>query len=221
MYYYTDENGMIHMSETSENLQESYQEVFPYEASETVSSGNNVNYDDILDYVEQNFNPDPFITDNNIVTYDDMIDLLAAIPGYNVYPNTTAVNVFTDVLNGVNGNIGYVILSGADTNSTYLYYSKKYTVSGQNITLQNPVTFCNYYQYRPSTNAAYIYTYNVSTIGDTSFNITNQLVYTNILDGYPDVLPYKQRETYSIFFLIGLAILIIMGFIISRQKRVR
>lgn len=213
MYYSIDpDTGLIISSESSDILPEPYQEVFPEDSFDTVSSG------DIYPVPLPTIDPDQFISDNNLVTQDDMIDLLASIPGYNVYPNVTAVSIFTDVLNNVDGHVGYVILSGSDTNTTNLYYSSHYTVSGNTIVLQSPVTFCNYYQYRPTSSSNYIYTYSVSSIGETSFTLTNQLVYTNLLDGYPDVLPYKQRETYSLFFVIAFALLLLFIILFVRNR---
>lgn len=213
MYYSIDpDTGLIISSESSDILPDSYQEVFPENASDTVSSGDI--YLDPLPTID----PDQFISDNNLVTQDDMIDLLASIPGYNVYPNVTAVSIFTDVLNNTDGHVGYVILSGSDTNTTNLYYSSHYTVTGNTIVLQSPVTYCNYYQYRPTSSSNYIYTYSVSSIGETSFTLTNQLVYTNLLEGYPDVLPYKQRETYSLFFVIAFALLLLFIILFVRNR---
>lgn len=221
MYYSTDENGNIIMSESSDILPEEYQEIFPSFApgSDYVTSGD----------ISSSFSSDEFSDENphqseqdlsgyDFVTYDDMIDLLALVPGYNVYPSTAAVNVFEDVLNGLNHNIGYIILSGSDTNTTLLYYSDKFIVTGSSIVLSSPVTQCTYYQYRPTSSSNFVYTYSVSTLGDTTFNVTNQLVYTNLLNGYPDVLPYKQKETYSLFFVISFALFVLLIFFMRHIK---
>lgn len=216
MYYSIDPiTGLIITSESSDILPDPYQEVFPEDISDifedTVSDG-----DSYIPY--PTIDPDEFISDNDLVTHDDLIDMLALIPGYNVYPNTTAVSIFSDVLNNIDGHIGYVIISGSDTNTTNLYYSSHYTVSGKTIVLQSPVTYCNYYQYRPTSSSNYIYTYSVSSIGETSFNLTNQLVYTNLLEGYPDVLPYKQREIYSLFYVIAFALLLLFIILFVRNR---
>lgn len=196
MFYSVDEDGNIIMSDSIDILPEVYKDAFS-DLDDNVSSG------------DETFTSD----------LDFFIDLLANIPSYNVYPNTNAVNVFSYVLNSVDGNIGYVLLSGSDTNSTYLYYSNDFIIDGNNITLLSPVTFCNYYSYRPTSSSNYIYTYNVSVIGDTSFNITNQLVYTNLLDGYPDLIPYKSRDSYSLIFIIALFLALLFFAIIKNTKR--
>lgn len=142
----------------------------------------------------------------SVFSYDALFDVLANVPGYTIYPSTQAVSVLTDVLNGIDGNVYYVIISGVDTNDTYLYYSSSFSSSGNIITLLSPVTRCRYYSYRPSSNSSYLYTYTVDNLGDTSFTLTNQLIYTNILDGYPDVIPYKQKSSYSFLVLISIFI---------------
>lgn len=210
MYYSVDENGNIIMSDSSDILPDEFQAVFPESASDTVSPGDfssSAPSDRLVPVIPEDY-----------VSYDDMIDLLALVPGYNVYPSAAAVSVFEDVLNGLPRNIGYVILSGSDTYSTYLYYSDKYSVSGSSVFLSSPVTFCTYYQYRPTTSSSWVYTYTVNTIGDTSFNITNQLVYTNLLEGYPDVLPYKQKETYSLFYIIAFSLLVLFLIFVIRIR---
>lgn len=224
MYYGNDADGNIVMSTDSGILPDVYQDLFPSQAPDSVSDGDafidvtqSPDSGDGIPDSEENSSPVDFPS-FDFVTYDDLIDLMAAIPGYNVYPNTSAVNVFSDVLNGVSGSVGYVILSGADTNSTYLYYSNKYSVSGKTVTLYSPVTYCNYYSYRPSSSSSYIYTYTVSTIGDTSFTFSNQLAYTNLLDGYPDVLPFKQKETYSLFFIIAFSLLVLFLIMVVRYR---
>lgn len=203
MFYSVDADGNIIMSESVDILPDVYVDIFT-----TVDE-------------EQSFVvvPESSVSPGDLLTYDGLYDLLAAIPGYNVYPNTAAVNVFTDVLNGVEGNFGYVILSGSDSNSTYLYYSADFEVSGRSITLFSPVTFCNYYSYRPTSSSSYVYTYTVSTLGDISFTVSNQLIYTNLLDGYPDVLPYKSRETYLLFFIIALSIMLVLFSLLKNSKR--
>lgn len=213
MYYGNDSEGNIVMSDSSDILPDEFQAVFPDSASDTVSAGDfsTPAPTDLTDSFIPVF-PDDY------VSYEDMVDLLALVPGYNVYPSAAAVSVFEDVLNGLPRNIGYVILSGSDTYSTYLYYSDKYSVSGSSVFLSSPVTFCTYYQYRPTTSSSWVYIYTVNTIGDTSFNISNQLVYTNLLEGYPDVLPYKQKETYSLFYIIAFSLLVLFLIFVIRVR---
>lgn len=192
MYYSTDENGHIIMSEDIDILPSEYQDLF---TEESVSSG-------------------------DFLSYDDLVDFLAAIPSYNVYPNISAVEVFSHVLNSIDYNIGYIILSGSDSNSTYLYYSKNFSVSGNVISLFSPVTFCNYYSYRPTSSSSYIYTYSVNTVSDVTFTLTNQLVYTNLIEGYPDLIPFKSRDSYSIMIICCILIFLIFAKIFMSKRKV-
>lgn len=213
MYYDLDENGNFIMSSSSEILPDVYQDIFPasldqedYVNFETVSGGDLFGQSSILD----NTDSSGFYMDypSYIQSLDYLYDTLANIPSYTVFPNTAAVSVFRDVLNGVDDNIGYVILSGADTYSTYLYYSSNFSVSGSSITLSAPVKLCTYYQYRTSTSSPWMYTYTVQDIGESVFNLSNQLVYTNIIDGYPDLIEYKSVSSYSLLFICAASTLI-------------
>lgn len=216
MYYGVDENGNIISSESSEILPEEYQEVFPEVAPmpETVSQGDTPEYyplpDNFLDFMDSVSSGDLVgqFADQlpSTLSQDELIDLLAAIPGYSVFPNQTAVTVFTSVLNGLDKNVKYLIVSGSDTNYTYLYYGKNITLNGNVLVFNSPYTVCTYYQYRPSTSSAWQYLYTVSdrTSGSDTFTFNNTLVYTNIREGYPDVIPYKSRESYSFLFIIVL-----------------
>lgn len=188
MFYIVDDDGNIIMSDDMS--------LFPDE------------YEDLLKLIDSD--EELTVSSGDELSYDYLVDLFAYIPGYNVYPNTNAVNVFEYVVNSLDGHFGYVVLSGADTNSTYLYYSKDFEVIGNVIYLYAPVTFCNYYSYRPSSSSSYVYTYTVNTVSDVNFTLSNQLVYTNLMDGYPDLLPYKSNESYS--FLIIIAFLVFMCF---------
>lgn len=123
--------------------------------------------------------------------FDDFIELYAA--QYNIYPNTSAVNVFDFVLDGLSYVPGYVILSGSDSSSAYLYYAEDYDVNGNQIVLYSPVTQCSYY--RSYVGSSYNYFYNVSSVGQQTFNVGNQLIYTNLVEGYPDVCPLPENSS--------------------------
>lgn len=140
--------------------------------------------------------------------YDDLIEALASVPSYNIYPNTTAVQVYELVLDSLDENVGYFIASGSSSSDVYLYYSEKYTVSGNTLTLQSPVTQCRYYTYRASSSSSTEYRYNVTTLSDISITLSNQLVYTNLKDGYPDVMSYKKNESYSMIVTCAICALI-------------
>lgn len=251
MVYGVDENGDIVMSENQEILPEEQQGLFPEELPPQIGDSESFEDSADLDVpvntgtgnsVSINL-PDGTIVDNttgdiNIVApeydyqalgqaladsidYNDLVELLSNVPTYTVFPNTSAVNVLQKVLNGVDGHFGYVVLSGSDTYQTHLYYSDEYVVSGKQITLQSPVTHCYYYQYRPSSSSSWVYTYTVSNEGDMSFNLSNQLVYTNLLEGYPDLIDYKERNSYDFKFIVTLGIIFIVVLMFSSRFRAR
>lgn len=217
MYYGNDENGDIIFGEDSSVLPEEFQEVFP----EVPPEGTPVSSDEFSQFADYVSGGDlaSDLTDSIVealefpepLSGDELYDLLALIPGYNVFPNTSAVTVFERVLNGLDGNIKYLILSGSNTEYTYLYYGTSVDVSGSTITFSAPYTLCTYYQYRPNTSSAWQYYYTVQqrTSGTDYFNLTNQLVYTNIVDGYPDLVPYKSRESFSIYIIISICALLL------------
>lgn len=209
MYYSTDQDGNIIFSNSSDILPDQYQEVFPDFSDEIFSSDLDEFFESVSDgdaeIPSSSVNNQYFISASPEFDYDYLYDMLAAIPQYNLYPNATAVNIFTQVLNHLDHPVGYVITAGSSSADTYLYFSDSYEVSGSTITLKSPVTQCRYYYY--TQNSTSYYTYNVSTIGtDETVSLSNRLVFTNLKDGYPDVIPYKQKESYS--FLVSTALLV-------------
>lgn len=229
MYYGVDDNGFIVASPENDVLDTSISDLYPESASDLPVSDMQKEANSFLPSVSSG---DPVLPDTpqgdapallpegvvysvgNVVSYDDLIDALAAVTEYNVYPNANAVAVFTQVLNGVDEDVGYFILSGPDTYQTHLYYSPDFTVSGNTLTLTGSVTHCYYYQYRPSSSSAWQYTYQVNTVGDTSTTLGGHLVYTNMAEGYPDVIPYKSKESYHVLYSVPL--LILFGFLAAR-----
>lgn len=155
------------------------------------------------------------------ISYDDLVDVLANVPSYSVFPNTSAVSVMQDVLNGIDGHFGYFVVSGSTSTEVDLYYAKKYDVVGRTITLYAPVTHCKYFQYRPTASSSYLYTFSVSDSGDTSVTLMEQLAYTNLIDGYPDLIPYKQRNLYDYNFMIVMCIIIVMLMMFSSRFRAK
>lgn len=223
MYYYVDENGKLVSTESVYDLPEDFQDLFPetpppqigdtqFDAPVTGSSNSvspqinivtpKIDYQELADALSES------------AFFDSLVDTFANVPSYTVFPNTSAVAVMQDVLNGVNGQVGYFVVAGSTSSEVDMYYSKDYDVSGSVITLYSPVTHCKYYSYRPSGSTSTIYTYTVSDLGDTSVNLTNQLVYTNLVSGYPDLIPYKQRNLYDFNFLAtaGIVLLALMTF---------
>lgn len=227
MYYGLDENGNLVSSGDSSVLPEEFQDLFPESASDLPGPSSNI-FDELysdsvssgdLDSVSSGFISDSF----NFITYDDLVEALALVPGYNVYPNTAAVNIFDGVFRSAGSSVDYLILSGSDTSSTVMYYAEDSSVTGKSITLKSPVTVCNYYSSRSGTTTYYYYT--VGTTGDITFNVSNQLVYTNLLNGYPS-LPSDQRgigrnlgkSDMLSFVSIMLISVILVKLIIHRKK---
>lgn len=134
---------------------------------------------------------------------------LAAVNGYEIYPNTQAVNVFTDVLNNIEGDFGYVIISDSSTYTTHLYYSRDYDTSSGSLELRAPVTHCVYSQYRNNSSSPWRYTYTVSDTSDVSFSPTTELIYTNLKSGYPNVVPYKQHTSYFFDLVVAVSVVFI------------
>lgn len=191
--------------------EESNSQTIPGDVSSDTSNlipeeDNSLTIDDMFSVSSGDIPPEIHIDYSEPIDYDYLYDLLAAIPQYNLYPNATAVNIFTQVLNGLDKNVHYVISAGSISGDTYLYYSKDVNVSGNTITLKSPVTQCRYYYY--TQNSTTNYTYNVIVLNsDQTISLSNRLVYTNVVEGYPDVIPYKSKESFSIgvcgFILVG------------------
>lgn len=212
MYYGNDENGNIIFSDQNSVLPEEYQTIFPENYSDiSVSSGDPQTSSSNSGSVQYNYYA---LSGGQNISYDDLAEVLANVPAYNVYPNVSAVNVFQQVLNGLTEDVGYFVISGSDTYSTYLYYSPDYTVSGNTIVLQGDVKQCFYHQYRPSSSSTWLYTYTVSDVGEQSVSVSNGLIYTNLIDGYPDLIPYKQKESYNLLFSIP--VILIATFLINK-----
>lgn len=189
----------------------------------TVSGNDLVYIEDEENFVEESDNVSSgqiniIVPTSDPFDFNNLYDTLANVPGFTVYPSTQSVSVFTDVLNGLDSSVGYVIMAGGDSNDNYMYYSERYNYVGNTITLFSPVTMCRYYSYRPSNVSSYLYTYNVTTTGDTSIDLTNFLIYTNIVDGYPDVIPYKSKESYNVFIVIVFLFVLLILFISRRRS---
>lgn len=221
MYYGIDEYGNIVSSEDSSILSEEYQAVLPSTPPEADTDVVVSDVDGSSDVTDSPLDGDQVIetsTGDTIIIqqmqpsdgidYDELIEALASVPSYTIYPSTSAVTVFTDVLNGLDSNVGYFLFAGQSSSDVYLYYSNDYSVSGKTINLYGDVVACHYSTYRPSTSSSIQYLYQVSNPGDTTVTVTNQLVYTNLLEGYPDIIPFKQKQSYSLTFAIALSLIL-------------
>lgn len=191
-WYDVDENGMI---VSSGDVSTQYGDIFTaFSPDEPIdsSSGNSISQSDMEEYIQT------LLSDYN----DGLIQTMANMPNQTVvYPNTTAVNVWSYVLSGLNQRVGYVAVSGSNSNTNvsvddYLYYAADYIVNGKTITLKSPVTVCHYYVYRTSSNTSYLYTYNTQIFNDDySISLSSNLAYTNLVDGYPDLLGSSKHLT--------------------------
>lgn len=221
MYYGLDENGNIIMGDTSDILDDPvYQELFPFYPPGSVSSSDLV--DDDFFYDSSVSSGDFVLPPSYLIDYDLLAETLATVPSYTVYPNTSAVNVFNNVFIGLPSKVDYVVVSGSDSSSAYMYYTLSgYSISGNTITLNSPVVQCSYYSQRVNTNTYYYYTTN--EIGDTTFTLGNQLVYTNLIESYPN-LPSDSRKTghslaFDLIFPIASSLIVSIVFInISRRR---
>lgn len=237
MYYGVDENGHIIADFSSDVLPSEYIDLYPDDArdlpvadlygsdQEIVSQDpGSVSSGDPLSgfYPQQGVFTASANGVSGVISYDDFIDALAAVSSYNIYPPEAAVTCFVRTLNGVDRHVGYFVVSGPDTYSSYLYYSDNYSVSGSTITLSGDVTCAYYHQYRTTTSQPWQYTYTVSHPGTTSVTLGTNLVYTNLVEGYPDLIPYKSKESYTLLFMIPLLIvfLAISGYFAIRRNHV-
>ena len=153
---------------------------------------------------------------SDYVSVDDLYQLMANIPSYAVYPNTTAVDIFSKVLksSAIHSDVKYVVVAGNNSDA-YLYYSDVAVVNGKSVTFKSPVTQVHYYSTR---NSGYNteYHYSVSQTGDQSVTLSDQLVYTNTIAGYPDI---KDRSVSSLYSLISFAfLLLVVLFLFLRKK---
>lgn len=181
-------------------------------------SGNDVSFPSDSPPVEQIIN---YTVEQNLdFDYETLVEQLERTALYTIYPNAQAVAVYRDVLNSYDGDFGYVLTSGTSSSDVYLYVSRDYTVSGSQIVLQYPVTVHRYYTYRPSSSSSTQYRYEVSrNVGQQSFNLGTTLVYTNLKDGYPDIMPYKRNFSYFSVYFIMFILFLLFGLFLVKNRR--
>lgn len=222
MYIYDEELGVVSVDNT-EQLEGEYDETVISDLEDILQSEESIPSDTVSSEEDILIPPvvevPVYTAPDDYLTSDQLIEALAAIPSYNIFPNTQAVNVFSDVLDHLDYNPYYVIVSGSDSYYTHLYYSKEASVSGSTISLLGDVTHCQYYQYRPSSSSSWSYRYAVFHEGQVDVTLSTQLAYTNMIDGYPDVLPYKQKTTFSISVLIAILLLVLCIMFIFKNRR--
>lgn len=210
MYYYVDENGLLQET-THPDDSMPYFDVYQ-DYGVLTGSSNSVSSGDV--YV---FNYTYPTVSSNSMSYDDYISAIADHPAYAIYPAEAAVRVFSDVIKGEPNHVFYVVLSGGQSSDAYLYYSDDFLLQGNTITLLDSVTVCRYYRYRYNGTSSYEYRYEVSSTSNVSFNLSNQLAYTNCVSGYPVLEDYKSRDSYSMLWII-LVVLLILLYCIRRKK---
>lgn len=181
-------------------------------------SGNDVSLPSDVPPVEQIIN---YTIEQNLdFDYETLVEQLERTALYTIYPNAQAVAVYRDVLNSYDGDFGYVLSSGTSSSDVYLYVSRDYTVSGSQIVLQYPVTVHHYYTYRPSSSSSTQYRYEVSqNVGQQFFNLNTALVYTNLKEGYPDILPYKRNFSYFSVYFIMFILFLVFGLLLVKNRR--
>lgn len=181
-------------------------------------SGNDVSLPDDSPTVEQIIN---YTIEQNLdFDYGTLVEQLERTALYTIYPNVQAVAVYRDVLNSYDGDFGYVLSSGSSSSDVYLYVSRDYAVSGDQVVLQYPVTVHRYYTYRPSSSSFTQYRYEVSyNAGQQSFNLGTSLIYTNLKEGYPDILPYKRNFSYFSVYFIMFVLFLVFGLLLIKNRR--
>lgn len=181
-------------------------------------SGNDVSLPDDSPTVEQIIN---YTIEQNLdFDYGTLVEQLERTALYTIYPNAQAVAVYRDVLNSYDGDFGYVLSSGTSSSDVYLYVSRDYAVSGDQVVLQYPVTVHRYYTYRPSSSSSTQYRYAVSyNSGQQSFNLGTSLIYTNLKEGYPDILPYKRNFSYFSVYFIMFVLFLVFGLLLIKNRR--
>lgn len=151
----------------------------------------------------------------SVVDYDDLVEALASVSTPAIYPSSTAVQVFGYALDSYKDYRYYAIVPGSSASDVYMYTADDYTLSGSTVTLTGDVTAHRYYTYRPSTSSTTQYLYTVTSSPEVSFSLGSTLVYTNTVEGYPDIYTQEQHNqpTYVKWFLIlGFVIFILMLF---------
>lgn len=218
---YTEIDGVIYQIDEDGNILDADTAVFPVDIGDvpeaTESSEDLIEPLDPTEASEVSTEaPDPPIVVYEIP--DDMIDALVSISTPSIYPSTSAVQIFQYVLQSYKDYKYYVIVPGSSSSDVYMYVADDATVSGSTISLSGDVWQCRYYTYRPSTSSSTQYLYSLTSYGDVSFTPSGSLIYTNALEGYPDIYPELQysNQQYPLFFLV---IGIIIMFIILFKRR--
>lgn len=197
---------------------ESQNELLSTYSSLSVSSSPSVPME-IMDSISQ-IQSDNASISNQLQQLSDDIEVLSAASTAS-YPSASFVDVFRMVLQSLPSNTKYYVFSGSDSTEAYLYYSKNGGHANGNIlTLDSDITICRFYRYRPSSSSAWQYHYSVSTQGSgDSLDTTGYLVYTNLLEGYPDLLSQVERDHSSLpnLFIVVPLILIALFTIIRRK----
>lgn len=144
--------------------------------------------------------------------YDGLIDALASVSTPSIYPSTAAVTVFQYALQSYENYRYYAIIPGTSTSDVYLYTADDFSVSGSTVTLTGDVKVHRYYTYRPGSSSSTQYLYQVSSSGDVSFSLGSTLIYTNTMEGYPDIYPESEfkQPVYSRWLLIAVFVILVL-----------
>lgn len=225
MYYSTDDSGHIILVSHDE-LPESQQAAIPDDAEPKVVEyeGNLIDFTSssqpfVVQEVTNYMIPDDYVSVSDMQSLTDTIvsseefqealqsveERLAASQ-YPIYLSSNFVSVFDYVLDGLPVGTPYVIVQGSDSYTASMFYAEpfQYDVSGSSIVLHGPVTQCRLYRVQSGGSYSYNYYYQVSTTGDMTFSTgSNTLLYTNLVEGYPDLCPIDSGVSNYGFVILG------------------
>lgn len=159
-----------------------------------------------------------FMTKEDFQEYYELAEARAAASMYPIYPTSNFVSIFDYVLDGLPSGTPYVLVQGSDNYTADLYYSNVYSydTSSSVITLQAPVTHCRLYRTQTGGSYNYNYYYNIShQSSDETFSLSsNILLYTNTVEGYPDISPMESGVSWNTvpFFVAGILAVLCLGF---------
>lgn len=150
-------------------------------------------------------------------SYNDLIDTLVLVSNPAIYPNASALDLFLSVLNSYDYNGYYFIVAGSSASDVYMYTGDTYTYSGNVLSLSGNSKQHHYYTYRPTSSSVTQYLYTVNDFIDPQVTLSNTLVYTNAVKGYPDIIPHDQHRSYIYTALIAFVFIFLVPKIMKRK----
>ena len=219
MYYGIDSDGRIVGSDSNEILPVGIRDSYPASFADLPSLE-----DQTAGTYQEGFLY-PSVSSGDSVLYntnalsDAMMTAYAMQYPNDIYPNSAAVEVFKNVLEGLDYDVYYCIYSGSTSSTCYLLYSEDASATGSTLSFAGDVTMCSYYRYRPNSSSSWLYRYSVQeNVGDQSVAIGTSLVYTNLIDGYPDIHPndgFHSPHIKGVFMIVS--IFIVLALLLRRK----